>query len=51
MRLFIVKVIIGRRRYAGMGCFLDQSEAISQTWADYPEARSVSAICLRGVPA
>lgn len=33
------------KRLAGVGMFLDTDEAIDQTWADYPEAASVSAIC------
>lgn len=33
-------------RYAGVGYFADLAEAQDQTWADYPEACAVSAICL-----
>lgn len=33
------------KRLAGVGLFLDKDEAMDQTWADYPEAASVSAIC------
>jgi hypothetical protein len=36
------------KRFAGVGFFSDQGEAINQTWADYPEASSITAICLRG---
>lgn len=36
------------KHYAGIGYFADQDEAIEQTWADYPEACTISAICLRG---
>lgn len=32
---------------AGVGFFADVSEAQDQTWADYPEATAVIAICLR----
>lgn len=42
----------GGKRYAGVGFFADNGEAIDQTWADYPEAASISAICLgKGAPA
>lgn len=34
------------KRLAGVGFFLDSAEAIDQTWADYPEALSVAAICI-----
>lgn len=34
------------KRYAGVGFFRDNAEAIEQTWADYPEASSISAIRL-----
>jgi hypothetical protein len=34
------------KRYAGLGYFADTGEALEQTWADYPEASAVSAICL-----
>lgn len=37
-------------RHAGLGCFADTGEALEQTWADYPEAMSIAAICLRGAP-
>jgi hypothetical protein len=36
------------KRFAGVGFFADQGEALNQTWADYPEASAISAICLRG---
>lgn len=34
------------KRYAGVGWFQDTGEALDQTWADYPEAASVAAICI-----
>lgn len=36
------------KRYAGIGYFTDQGEALNQTWADYPEASSITTICLQG---
>lgn len=36
----------GGQRLAGVGFFKDTAEAVDQTWADYPEAWSVTAICL-----
>jgi hypothetical protein len=29
-----------------VGFFLDNGDALEQTWADYPEAASISAVCL-----
>lgn len=48
--IFRVQVTLpGGRRYAGVGFFADVGEALKQTWADYPQALAVSAICLRGL--
>lgn len=45
--IFRVQVTLrGGRRLAGVGFFSDTSEALDQTWADYPEAASISAVCL-----
>lgn len=45
--IFRVQVTLqGGKRLAGVGFFLDKDEAIDQTWADYPEATSVAAICI-----
>lgn len=47
MNIFRLQVTLpGGKRLAGVGFFLNQDEAFDQTWADYPEAQSVSAICL-----
>ena len=34
------------RRLAGVGYFSGNEEALNQTWADYPDACSISAINL-----
>lgn len=46
MMIFRVQVTLqDGKRLAGVGLFLDKDEAVDQTWADFPEAASVSAIC------
>lgn len=45
--LFRVQVTLqDGTRYAGVGFFADNGEALDQTWADYPEAASISAVCI-----
>lgn len=47
MAIYRIKITLqSGKRLAGVGCFLNLAEAQDQTWADYPEASSVSAICL-----
>lgn len=46
--LYRIQVTVGGKRYAGVGFFADVTEAQEQTWADFPEASAVSAICIRG---
>jgi hypothetical protein len=36
------------QRLRGFGFFLGRSEALEQTWADYPEAGAVNAVRLTG---
>lgn len=48
-QLFKVSVTLqDGKRLRGYGFFLDNGEALDQTWADYPEATSVAAIQLTG---
>lgn len=47
--IFRIKITLQSGKcYAGVGYFADQGEALEQTWADYPEASSITTICLRG---
>jgi hypothetical protein len=36
------------KKYRGFGYFACRDEALEQTWADYPEAAAVNAVCLTG---
>lgn len=45
--IFRIQITLqGGKRRAGVGWFQDTVEALDQTWADYPEATSVAAICI-----
>ena len=47
MNIFRIKVCLAQRRFDFTGLFASACEAVDQTLADWPEARSVTAICLR----
>lgn len=45
--LFIVSIKLRNgKRLAGVGWFLDQTEAVMQTMADWPEAERVKTHCI-----
>jgi hypothetical protein len=45
--LFLVTIKLRNgKRLAGVGWFLDQSEAVMQTMADWPEAERVKTHCI-----
>lgn len=45
--LFLVTIRLrSGRRLAGVGWFIDQSEAVMQTMADWPEAECVKTHCI-----
>lgn len=45
--IYRIQITLAGKRFAGVGFFQDTDEAIEQTWADFPKASSISAICLR----
>lgn len=48
MAIYRIKVTLaGGQRFAYTGLFASGSEAILQTQADYPSARSITALCMR----
>ena len=47
MNIFRIKVYLASGRHAFTGLFASACEAVEQTRADWPEARRVTAICVR----
>lgn len=51
MNIYRIKITLaGGRRQEHTGIYADGFEAVLQTLADWPEARGISATCIRRAP-